>query len=117
MRLTDLEPRWVSESGRHGQGMTFACPAGCGGRLGVPFANPVDGGGPLPPGMRGSSGDFLWQRSGDTFESMTLTPSVDASRVERMPEESDESYAKHCRPCTQGGWAHWHGFITNGEAR
>lgn len=35
-----------------------------------------------------------WQRHGDTFEAMTLMPSVDASAS-----------------------GHWHGFITNGEIR
>jgi hypothetical protein len=33
----------------------------------------------------------LWQRTGETFETLTLTPSVDCS-----------------------AWGHWHGFITNG---
>jgi hypothetical protein len=34
----------------------------------------------------------VWNRTGDTFETMTLTPSIDGSGV-----------------------GHWHGFITNGE--
>jgi hypothetical protein len=41
----------------------------------------------IPPG-------FLWRRAGETFETLTLSPSVDASRA----------------GC-------WHGFIRNGEAR
>ncbi len=41
----------------------------------------------IPPGV-------LWQRTGETFETLTLSPSVDASRA----------------GC-------WHGFITNGEVR
>lgn len=71
---------------RRGVGLTFRCPH-CIGRLYVPFANPLDGG-PAMPNSRGCS----WQRTGDTFESLSLTPSVDAS---------------------EGGC--WHGFITNGE--
>lgn len=33
-----------------------------------------------------------WHRTGDTFETLTLTPSIDAS-----------------------AYGHWHGFITRGE--
>jgi hypothetical protein len=40
----------------------------------------------IPPG-------YAWQRAGETFETLTLSPSVDAS-------------AAGC----------WHGFVTNGEA-
>jgi hypothetical protein len=36
----------------------------------------------------------LWQRAGDTFDTLTLSPSIDAS--------------KH---------GHWHGFIQGGEIR
>jgi len=35
---------------------------------------------------------YLWQRTGETFEDMTLSPSIDASNS-----------------------GHWHGHITNGE--
>lgn len=41
-----------------------------------------------------NSGSFKWEREGDTFETLTLKPSVDAS-----------------------GWGHWHGWITNGEVK
>ncbi len=44
----------------------------------------------------GKGRTVYWQRTGDTFETLTLTPSVDA--------------ASH-------GVGHWHGFITNGEIR
>lgn len=107
MKLLDLNPRFFAEAGRHGQGLSFDCPH-CGlTRLGVAFANPIDGGSPLdvksvnvklrhvheerlydvPPG-------FLWKREGDTFETMSLSPSVDASAS-----------------------GHWHGFLKNGEIR
>jgi|CXWL01.1.fsa_nt_gi hypothetical protein len=69
-------------------GITFDCPVHKTHRLGVMFANPIDG---LPPD---SSATHLWQRSGDTFETMTLEPSVDASKV----------------GC-------WHGKVTNGEIK
>lgn len=87
----------------------------------VAFANPVDGGEPWKlgtgprdlwgvlygnlrdPAVRGrvlEKGQtvippgYLWRRSGDTFEGLTLAPSVDASPA----------------GC-------WHGFVTNGECR
>jgi hypothetical protein len=41
----------------------------------------------VPPGT-------LWQRTGDTFNSISLSPSIDASKA-----------------------GHWHGYITNGEIR
>lgn len=100
MKLTELEPRWamdadivigdrvVHDEDRHGMGVTFLCPHCRSTRLGVFFRNPVDG--KLP------SDDYdalhLWQRTGDTFETLTLSPSVDAS-----------------------AHGHWHGFIKNGE--
>ena len=60
--------------------------------LGVWFANPIDGGPPAPPDIMPKP---RWQRTGDTFETISLSPSIDASSAD----------------C--GG--HWHGWITNGE--
>lgn len=115
MRLTELEPRWfdVPGVGTNKDGMTFLCPcANCQSsketqrRLGIQFANPVGGG----VGVLMSLEDklrhvhelrtfdvpmgFLWQRTGETFEDMTLTPSIDASAS-----------------------GHWHGFITRGDIK
>lgn len=71
---------------RVGVGVLFDCP--CGDlsedhRCYVPFLNPLDGGKSLERG---------WQRTGDSFETLTLTPSI--KRV---------------------GGCGWHGFITAGE--
>ena len=118
MRLTELSPRWFDVAGTDSErdGVTFFCPcAACsaaivaGGspaRLAAQFANPIDGAAKppmrfdekhrhvhdlhtfdVPPG-------FLWQRTGDTFETLSLSPSIDASAS-----------------------GHWHGFVTNGEVR
>lgn len=104
MKLTDLEPRWACDADiviggakqhfedRHGMAISFECPC-CRGtdratRLAVWFANPIDG---FPPT---DDADVLWKREGEFFGTLTLTPSIDAS--------------KH---------GHWHGFITNGEIR
>ena len=97
MKLTDLDPRWCSSGGegitdaagnpvplREKIGLICNCPK-CGEDhpLFVPFANPFDGGPPHSP--------VTWQRTGDTFETLTLAPSI---------------LRKDCG---------WHGFITNGE--
>lgn len=97
MRLTELDPRWIrAGEGRTGMGVAFECPVHGGrcGMLGVWFVNPIDGGSPAEPSIEPT---FRWQRTGDTFDTLTLTPSVDASQ---------NKY--HDTPC-------WHGFITNGE--
>lgn len=100
MRLADLEPRFWRTGGegitdsatgapvpeRLGCGLMCKCPCGCADLLSVPFRNPLDGGPSVYPDGKG------WQRTGDTFEALTLTPSI--QRV--------------------GGCA-WHGFLTNGE--
>lgn len=90
MKLIDLDPHWlVTESGRLGMGVMFECPHCREDRLGVWFANPLDNGSPAAPEHRPLP---RWQRSGDTFETLTLSPSINA-----------ESHG------------HWHGFITNGS--
>ena len=92
MKLTDLNPTFVSGSGgvRKGIGIIFDCPCGkCGTLCGVEFRNPIDGG-PLYDPARNAH----WQRTGETFESLTLTPSIHRSGA---------------------GGCGWHGYITNGE--
>lgn len=102
MRLIELNPRWFVDAdiviggvarhfdNRHGMGFSFDCPC-CRGtdretRLGVWFANPIDGLAPT------DDASHLWQRHGETFDALTLSPSIDAS--------------KH---------GHWHGFVLAGE--
>lgn len=104
MRLTELNPKFLASfdaggSKTLGMGVSFACPCGRhedAHRLYVPFANPI-GPGPLASvvDQRG------WTRSGETFETLTLTPSI--LRVEKREED--------------GIGCGWHGFITNGEVR
>lgn len=112
MRLSDLSPRWFAAAGRRGQGVTFDCPCCVGTpravRLAVAFVPALDGGAPIslkigdlgpvlwPPGETGPGHDVVppgihWQRIGDTFEALTLSPSVDASPA-----------------------GHWHGWIREG---
>ena len=112
MKLTDLNPRWVGAGGegiylstqdyelgicapeREGVGIIFDCP--CGDRVEhhqccIEFKNPLDGGECHNP--RG----VTWNRTGDTFETLTLTPSILRSK--------------------EKGGCGWHGWITNGDIR
>ena len=106
MRLVDLNPRFIGAGGegiwnadgtlvakREGVGLLFTCPCGHCDEFHdcyVAFANPLDGG---PPHV--SNKQPTWTREGDTFETLTLKPSI-------------------LRNTTKGGCG-WHGFITAGE--
>jgi hypothetical protein len=77
-------------------GLSFRCPH-CERRLAVWFENPVDGGPSIDPATHRGP---LWKRSGDDFDLLTLTPTIDAK--ERDPE-TREIVA-----------VHWHGYIDRG---
>lgn len=97
MKLADLNPGWLGAGGpgitragqpvpeRHGIGIVFDCPCGCDSPVHVLLKNPLDGG----PAVRGEP---LWQRTGDTFETLTLHPSI--RRI---------------------GGCQWHGWVRDGE--
>lgn len=96
MRLTDLSPSWVTDvrfSVPIQLGVAFNCP--CCGRQKcfVPFANPID-----PEELLASTNwrppSPAWQRTGETFDTLTLSPSVDLSQR-----------------------GHWHGHIIEGEVQ
>lgn len=93
MRLVDLDPAWlVTTAQRDGMGISFKCPCGkpgCDTYIGVLFVNPVDGGPPAPPEVDPRT---RWLRTGETFDTLTIAPSIDASAS-----------------------GHWHGFIRNGN--
>lgn len=96
-RLAGLSPRWLGFSGRKGMGISFQCPCCVGTaqstRLAVWFKNPVDGKETFNELGSEVKNKFLWQRIGDTFATLKLTPSIDASDSEPM---------------------HWHGTIVDG---
>lgn len=90
MKLTELDPRWTAvEPDRHGQGLVFLCPKCKDHYLGVYFSNPVDG---KPPYSRGGQVSIWWERHGDKFETLSITPSIQVI-----------------------GCCAWHGHVTNGE--
>ena len=101
MRLVALDPAFLGSGGegvagadgepvprREGVGLYCQCPCGCDRGLYVPFANPIDGGPSVEP--RG------WERTGDTFDTLTLRPSIQRA---------------------EPGGCRWHGVITDGEVR
>jgi hypothetical protein len=104
-RSLELNPHYASDvlfpRGRHGMTVMFRCPVhhprgeDCAfPYLLVPFINPLDGG-PKAKEGQGKQRNHWWQRAGETFETLSLTPSI------KFPEEGPE---------------HWHGFVTNGQA-
>lgn len=93
-RLSELEPRWYTMTGSPDiVGITFNCPC-CNGakgtRLGVLFQQEIDRDG-LPNDIHWGREGVKWDRTGDTFDTLTLNPSIDASR-----------------------FGHWHGFVREG---
>jgi hypothetical protein len=98
VKLADLNPRWyVAKEGGPDVGLTFDCPC-CGGkvRLAVPFHADGADMDPEPEVPNGfAAPPYVWTlHSSQDFATLTLTPSVDASKA-----------------------GHWHGFITDGEIR
>ena len=97
--LASLNPQWIDYQDRSGLGIAFDCMVGshhgekCTIRNWILFANPLDGGPPWPgdsrsliiavyphgtDGQVAGCGDRRWNRSGDTFETLSMTPSVNA---------------------------------------
>jgi hypothetical protein len=86
MRLVDLDPEFLvnasadgqrfrrSTDGRSAQGIIFRCPTpGHGECVLVWFARPLDGSPPAGPEHTPAP---RWQHSGETFDALTLSPSV-----------------------------------------
>lgn len=98
MKLTELNPRWfVNCDGGPRIGLTFDCPHCREQRLAINFHHrgheAIEDAAILAahPGGIGN----IWTLDGsDDFATLTITPSVDASK-----------------------YGHWHGFITSGEIR
>lgn len=101
VKLVDLAPAWINAEGRSGIGISFRCMTGhCSGRLWILFANPLDGGPPVACSPLAAarlaalhaddageawaaaihddrdSGTTRWTRTGETFVSLSMTPSV-----------------------------------------
>lgn len=103
MRLLELKPKWFTFAHPADGvdiriGLTFLCPHCMTQRLGVQFDPPID-----PAKLTEQFGivwpkaSNIWHRDGDTFDTLTLTPSIDATGNTVKFKD------------------HWHGRITNGE--
>src|ERR1043166_153565 len=97
-RLTEFDPRWIDTPDRKGVGFTMSCPARhCTGRIWCLFENPLDGGPPIAgdcitlmfdhyertndeqregPILDRGCGRTRWRRTGDTFECLSTSPSL-----------------------------------------
>lgn len=97
MKLTDLDPHWfVVENGGPKVGLSFMCPHCQNERLAVAFhhhGKEAMEDQYILAKHAASDSQHIWDLQGqDDFNTLTLTPSIDASAS-----------------------GHWHGFITNGE--
>lgn len=85
-RLVDCDPRWGTGYGDDvTRYITFACPEGhedC--RHTIPFTPALDGSVQASPQQNG----VQWSRIGDTFETLTLAPSI-----RRIPRYADRQAA------------------------
>ena len=99
MKLKDYEPHWFAVPGHRGQGLTFKCPLHLNCHFMIGFRNPLDGGEPYVFKRVDGTDCPLWVRQGEDFETLTLTPSIDAIDDYNTIEQK----------------THWHGFIINGE--
>ena len=99
MKLIDLNPWFVDAGGsgitdaegnpvshRIGVGLSCDCPCGCDSELFVHFSNPLDN------GLSTVSANSSWNRTGESFDDLTLHPSI--KRI---------------------GGCEWHGWLRNGE--
>ena len=94
VRVVDLNPTWTADNEEHrGQGIAFDCPLCRKGRYSVAFKNPLDGLGPTLEFRR-----HLWERSGTTFDDLSLSPSLNAERC-----------------CSGDGCPGWHGNVSGGS--
>lgn len=101
MILSELNPHWTGYGDADNPiitGITFDCPHCKTQRLGVSFYPPIDPKGWIAKGVEIPKAEKCWNRTGDTFETISLSPSIDTNSRIDVP-------------------GHWHGFIVNGEIR
>jgi hypothetical protein len=52
---------------------------------------------------------YHWLRTGDTFDTLTLSPSIHVLSVSRWDKDNPDDRSKWVAE------THWHGWIVNGE--
>ena len=94
MKFSELDPRFlILETGGPKVGVTFECPHCRDQRLAILFHH--SGNEAIEDSYimaRAPSTNHIWAMTGDSFDAMSFSPSIDASSS-----------------------GHWHGFITNGQ--
>lgn len=73
-RLVDCNPHFVEQGDGIECALYFECPEGhddC--KHVIPFTPAMDG---SAPSWHGQNGGAMWQRTGETFETLTLSPSI-----------------------------------------
>lgn len=116
-RLVDCNPTWGREGG---DGVTrgveryvmFDCPEGHDGcRKSIPFT-PARYGQAVPsPQLNGA----IWDRTGDTFETMTLSPSIRSIPVYTSREAAEAAGVDDAQLDDQALYCALHIFIRNGQ--
>lgn len=116
-RLVDCNPRWIV-NGRFTQhadgvaaGVHFDCPEGHEGcSHAIPFTPALDG----TPAPGWQQNGAIWQRTGDTFETLSLSPSI--RRIQRYADKA-AALAAGCieQYITESLFCAFHGFVVNGE--
>lgn len=89
-RLVDADPGFFTDGETKGAGIVFECPLHENCCVGVHFENPIGGGVPS------ANAKVRWRRDGETFETLTLSPSI------RVTSPNHDG-------------CHWHGFVKNGR--
>jgi hypothetical protein len=115
-RLVDCKPRWISGryTGQPGdvvRGIHFDCPDGhadC--SHAIPFTPALDG----TASAGWQTNGAIWQRTGETFDTLTLSPSIRrvptyASREAAIADGCIAEYVTDSHLCA------FHGFVQNGE--
>jgi len=84
-RLIDCDPQWFNDTAEVSRYLHFECPEGHEGCAHtIPFTPALDGTVLPSPQVNGA----LWARTGDTFETLTLSPSI-----KRIPRYTDREAA------------------------
>lgn len=101
MKLTELKPKWIESQwdvlNSVVFGVSFQCPHCQSVRLAIFFTEPFGETNKIntaqwaDPRKSDTVEILLWNRQGETFDDLTISPSIDASKR-----------------------GHWHGFIQNG---
>ena len=101
MRLADLDAGFVTSSPGTSTGLQFRCPRCRQTRIVVPIDPPI-GPGPVDPSLNARG--IVWRRTGETIDTITLTPSIDSKHVNFNDDPPHNPVE-----------CHWHGWVQNGH--